>query len=52
MPLRRKDDAREAGALLIDGLAADTTGWSFHRLDMEGNRRLIRDAKESLLRSF
>jgi len=52
MPLRRKDDALEAGALLMDGLDADFAGWSFQRLDMDGNRRLIRDANDSLLRSF
>jgi hypothetical protein len=52
IPLRRRDDARDAGALLIDGLEADLAGCSFQRLDMEGNRRLIRDANESLLRSL
>jgi hypothetical protein len=52
IPLRRMDDARDAGALRTDGLEADLAGCSFQRLDMEGNRRLIRDANESLLRSL
>lgn len=48
----RKDGVRDAGALLVEGLETDFEGWSFHRLDIEGKRRLIREANDSLLRSL
>lgn len=36
----------------MEGLEAGLAGCSFQRLDMDGNRRLMRDANDSLLRSF
>lgn len=49
---RRNDDVRDAGALLIEGFDAEFDDWSFHRFDMDGNLRLIREANDSLLRSL
>lgn len=50
--LKRKEEVRDAGALLMEGLDAEVVGWSFHRFDIDGNLRLIRDASDSLLRSL
>lgn len=48
----RNEGVLETGALLMEGLDAELEDWSFHRLDMDGNLRLIRDANDSLLRSL
>jgi len=48
----RRDDVRDAGALLTDESKAEFEGWSFQRFDIEGNRRLMREARDSLLRSL
>ena len=52
MLLIRRDEVRDAGALRTDESTTEFVGWSFQRFEIDGKRRLMRDARDSLLRSL